>query len=184
MDQGDATLLAAAVAAVFSVVSLFVSAHFARQSDLRSTRRTALANDFTELGNKLYQLVALSVKMSQCKTDATFAATRTQADAVAKEIDQVRLKTRYPLWGLDSGFRTIKWMPVYIAHMKDQRTSARTKELLVLGTYLREAMDFAICHAYFHGQQPTIIQRARVQWRAYRLRGYFDDGRFSLDAPV
>ena len=184
MDQGDATLLAAVIAAVLSVVSLFVSAHFSRQSDLRSTRRNALASEFTDLGNKLYQLVALSVKMSQCKTDASFAATRTQADTVAKEIDQIRLKTRYPLWGLDSGFRTIKWMPVYIAHMKDQRTSERTKELLIRGTSLREAMDVAICHAYFHGQQPTIAQRARVKWRAYRLRGYFDDGKFSLDVPV
>ena len=184
MTQEDATLFAAVIAALFSIVSLFVSAHFSRLSDLRSTRRNALASDFTELGNKLYQLVALSVKMSQCKTDATFAATRSQADTIAKEIDQIRLKTRYPLWGMDSGFRTIKWMPVYIAHMKDQRTNKRTKELLRRGTSLREAMDIAICHAYFHGQQPTLIQRARVRWRAYRLRGYFDDGKFSLDVPA
>jgi hypothetical protein len=184
VTQEDATLLAALIAALFSIIALFVSAHFSRLSDLRSTRRNALSNDFTELGNKLYQLVALSVKMSQCKTDATFSTIRAQADTIAKEIDQIRLKTRYPLWGLDSGFRTIKWMPVYIAHMKDKRTDKRTKELLKRGTSLREAMDLAICHAYFHGQQPTLNQRVRVSWRAYRLRKYFDGGKFPIDVPA
>lgn len=184
MTQEDATLLAAVIAAVFSIIALFVSSHLARLSDLRTTRRNALSGDFTELGNKLYQLVALSVKMSQCKTDKNFAAIRTQADATAKEIDQIRLKTRYPLWGLDSGFRTIKWMPVYIAHMKDKRTDPRTKELLRLGTNLRESMDIAICHAYFHGQQPRLIQRYRVNFRAYRLRRYFDKGKFPVDTSA
>jgi len=180
MTQEDATLFAAVIAAVFSIIALFVSSHLARLSDLRTTRRNALSGDFTELGNRLYQLVALSVKMSQCKTDLSFAATRAQADAVAKEIDKIRLKTRYPLWGMDSGFRTIKWMPVYIAHMKDKRTDRRTKNLLALGTNLREAMDVAICHAYFHGQQPKLIQRYRVEFRAYRLRRYFNKGKFPV----
>lgn len=181
MNKEDATLLAAVIAAVFSIIALLVSAYLAKLSDQRSTRRSALVNDFTELGNKIYQLVALSVKMSQCKIDSTFAMIRSKADAVAKEIDQIRLKTRYPLWGLDTGFRTIKWMPIYIANMKNQRTSPRTKELLRRGTRLREAMDIAICHSYFYGQQPTFIQRTRVKWRAYRLRKYFDDSKVPVD---
>ena len=178
MDQGSAALIASLIAAIFSVVSLLVAAQISRQADLRSTRRIALAGEFTELGNKLYQLVALSVKMSQCKTDESFAKNREKANDIAKDIDQIRLKTRYPLWGLDPGFRTIKWMPNYIAHMKDKRTDKRTKKLLARGTSLREAMDISICHAYFHGQQPTLVQRLRVRWRAYRLRRFFDDGKF------
>jgi hypothetical protein len=181
VSREDVTFLAAVIAAVFSIVALFVAAHLAKLADQRSTRRNALVNDFTELGNKIYQLVALSVKMSQCKIDSTFATIRAQADSVAKEIDQIRLKTRYPLWGLDSGFRTIKWMPVYIANMKNQRSSPRTKELLRRGTRLRKAMDIAICHSFFFGQQPTFVQRTRVNWRAYRIRKYFDGSRIPLD---
>ena len=181
MNQGDATLLAAVIAAVLSLVTLLISAYLAKVSDFRITRRSALTSDFTKLGAKLYEIIALSVKMSQCKTDDSFASARSSADAVAREIDTLRLNTRYPLWGLDSGFRTIKWMPVYIAHMKDRLTEPRAKELLRLGTKLREAMDVAICQAYFRGQQPSIFERTRVNIRAYWLRRFFDTGKFPHD---
>ena len=131
----------------------------------------------SELGALLYELVALSKKMTQMKKEEKFEAVRKQADATAQKIDELRRKTRYALWGIDDGFRTIQWMPAYVAHNKDNRTDQKAAKLIELGTSLRKSMDAAIMHAYVYGSPPTKIQAAVVWVRARRLRKYFDDGK-------
>jgi hypothetical protein len=177
VSQTETALVVALIAAIASLSSLFLTGRATRLVEGRTTRRALLTNEFNELGHLLYRVVALSKKMADSGTDANFAAIRAKAEAASKEIDDLRLKCRYALWGLDDGFRTIKWMPVYIAHMKDNRKSIRTAKLIKLGTKLRHSMDKAICHSYFNGAPPTLPSRITVMYRAWRLRVYFDNGK-------
>ena len=177
VSQAETALLVALIAAGASLGSLFWTSRATRLVEGRTTRRALLNNEFNELGHLLYRVVALSKKMTDTGTDANFATIRTKAIAVSKEIDDLRLKCRYALWGLDDGFRTIKWMPVYIAHMKDNRKSLRANKLIKLGTKLRHSMDKAICHSYFNGAPPSFLSKLLVMYRAWRLRVYFDNGK-------
>jgi hypothetical protein len=177
MKAEQATLLAAVVAAGASLITLAITTIVARSADLRSARRSALVASFNELGGLLYSLVALSKKMTQVKSDAKFAEVRAQAEAVAERVDVLRRDTRYVLWGIDGGFRVIKWIPVYIAHFKQERTGPRADEIIKRGTKLRKAMDAAISNAYFSGTRPSLFHRLRVWWIARGIRTYFDEGK-------
>jgi len=177
VSQAETAILVALIAAVASVTSLFWTSRATRLVEGRTTRRALLTNEFNEIGHLLYKIVALSKKMADSGTDERFATIRVKAETTSKQIDDLRLKCRYALWGLDDGFRTIKWMPVYIAHMKDKRRSIRTATLVKLGTNLRHSMDKAICYSYFNGTLPSRISRAIVMYRAWRLRVYFDNGK-------
>lgn len=177
MAPEEVTLYAALIAAGVSVLTLIVTAVTNQSADLRSARRAAISASFSELGDLLYEVAALSMKMTQMKRDGKFDEIRKQAESTSEKIDCLRRKTRYPLWGIDDGFRAIQWLPVYMAHMKNDRSGDRAKIIMKKGTSLREAMDLAICHAYFTGEPPTHWQRLKVWWRARNLRKYFDEGK-------
>lgn len=177
MSQAETAILVALIAAGVSLVSLFWTSRTTQLVEGRATRRALLTNEFNEIGHLLYKIVALSKKMADSGTDEGFASIRLKAETASKQIDDLRLKCRYALWGLDDGFRTIKWMPVYIAHMKDKRKSMRTARLVKLGTNLRRSMDKAICYSYFNGTPPSRTSRAIVMYHAWRLRVYFDNGK-------
>lgn len=177
MTESEATLYAAIIAAGFSVITLIITAITNKSADLRTARRAAISASFSELGELLYEVAALSMKMTQMKRDEKFDEIRKQAEATSGKIDSLRRKTRYPLWGIDDGFRAIQWLPVYIAHMKNDRTGERAKKIMKMGTNLRKAIDVAICHAYFTGNPPTRWQSIKIWWLARCLRKYFDDGK-------
>jgi len=173
----EATLYAALIAAAISLITLVFTLKASRSTDLRAARRATLSTSFSELGALLYELVALSVKMKQMKNGDKFDEVRKKAEATSEKIDELRRKTRYPLWGLDGGLRTIRWVPVYIAHMKHERDSERARKIIELSTKLRETIDLAICHAYFTGKPPSKFQKLAVWWHARCLRKYFDGGK-------
>lgn len=173
----EATLYAALIAAAISLITLVFTLMASRSTDLRAARRATLSTSFSELGALLYELVALSVKMKQMKGSENFDEIRKRAESTSEKIDELRRKTRYPLWGLDGGLRTIRWVPVYIAHLKNERNGERAGKIIKLSTTLRETIDLAICHAYFTGKPPTHFQKLAVWWRARCLRKYFDSGK-------
>ncbi len=177
MSKDETALIVALIAAGVSLWSLFWTSRATQLVEGRTTRRALLTSEFNEIGHLLYRIVALSKNMADSGTNESFAAIRVKAMDASKQIDDLRLKFRYALWGLDDGFRTIKWMPVYIAHMKDNRKSKRTVKLIKLGTKLRRSMDKAICYSYFNGAPPSNISILMVSYRAWRLRGYFDSGK-------
>lgn len=177
MNQQEATLVVAVLAAVVSLLSLALTSRAARATEARAARRALLASTFTEIGSLLYELVALSKKMTQARNDETFEKTRNKGELTAQKIDELRRKTRYALWGIDDGFRTILWMPAYIGHNKKNRESENTAKIIKLGTLLRVSIDAAIMKSYETGSPPTIFHRLIVWHKAQRLRQRFADGK-------
>lgn len=176
MSNAEATVLAALIAAVVSLASAALSYGSAKAIDSKATHRGLIGQALNEIGALIYELVALSKKMTDMRTDENFSSVRGKADSAAHRLDELRRNHRYALWGVDDGFRTIKWMPIYVAHHKNERQSKRTKEIILLGTKLRRAMDSAIAKSYYTGRPPTLAARLHVKYRAWRLRKFFDDG--------
>lgn len=177
ISESEATLYAAVIAAIISLTSLIFTFVLNSSAELKAARRATLSSSFSELGALLYELVALSVRMKNMKTSENFDLARKKAEETSEKVDELRRKTRYPLWGLDGGLRTIRWVPVYIAHLKHERDGVRASKIIVLSTKLRESIDRAICYAYFTGRPPTITKKLIVWWRARCLRKYFDSSK-------
>ena len=72
MTREEATVLAAVIAATFSLTSAFISLIAARSADSKAARRGLLKEDLNEFGSALYEVVALSQKMTTRKTDGSF----------------------------------------------------------------------------------------------------------------
>ncbi len=176
LDQQVVTLVAALVAAFVSIFVAIITIINSQNIDQTVAGRTLLAKDLADLGNELYAVVALSKLMVNAQSDDSFASARLRADAAAKKLDELRRKNRYALWGIDDGFRTIQWCPVYIAHHKNDRHGERAKTIIEMSTALREAIDKIIMESYFSGKKPGVFRRWHIQRKSKSLREYFDAG--------
>ena len=65
-------------------------------------------------------------------------------------------------------------MPIYISHTKNTKDKERIKKILKYGTALRGALDKVIMHSYLSGNAPSWTTRIIVNYKAWRLRKYFD----------
>lgn len=176
MSSDTATLIAALIAATAATVSTLINILNSRSSAQRDAVRTLLAEEVSEIGNCLYQLVALSKRMTDAGTDEKFNELLRRANDVKDTLNKLRGKNRYALWGLDDGFRTIRWVHSYISHHRHTRSGAAASEIIRQSTSLRLALDKAIMDVYFSGRPPTLRRRIVVRWRAKKLRKFFDDG--------
>ncbi len=89
MTREEAILLAAGIAAVASVGGLFINAWSAFVSERRNAYRSSLQESFLELGQVLYEVMALSSKMRKSNSDEAFSAAREQAEQAAKKTDEL-----------------------------------------------------------------------------------------------
>lgn len=172
MTREGAILVAAGIAAIASVGGLFINAWAAFVTERRSAYRFSLQESFLELGQVLYEVMALSSKMRKSNSDEAFAAAREQAEEVAKQADELRRKLMYALWGIEDGVKQIVWVPTCMALLKNHRKGERAKGVLEKGTSLRMSLDKAVRHAYLSGKPPGLIDQAVVKWKARSLRIY------------
>jgi hypothetical protein len=179
MTAHEFTLYAAAIAAVASMASALLAYRAGKVLDRNSAHREVLAASMENMGDKLYELVAFSKKMTEAKSDEGFDSKRLEAEASAHDVDGLRRRLRYPLWGLDPGFRTLKWLPIYIAHYKKNREGTKAQRMISMATRLRRALDSAIVSSYYAGRPPGLVHQWRVRYHAWRLRRQFgqDDER-------
>jgi len=115
--------------------------------------------------------------MVTSKSASSFDNFRKLSDQQRNELNRLRSKLRYSLWGLDVGFLAIRSIPLYISHYKNTRPDPRADEIIRLGTKLRHAMDKAILSTYVSGLPPTTTACLRVQFWAWRLHRSFAKGR-------
>lgn len=172
MTREDAILIAAGIAAFASVVGLFVNTWSAFFTERRTAYRSSLQESFLELGQVLYEVMALSAKMRKSKSDQAFASARDEANKAAEKADKIRIKLMYALWGIEDGIKQIVWVSTCVALLKNHRDGERAKGIIKRGTNLRRALDNSVRHAYLSGRPPGIMDRAIVKWKSKKLRVY------------
>jgi len=177
LSREEAVIYAALIAAVVSLASAFISYVSSRSHEVTKASRSLLEKNFNLLGSLIYELMAYSTGMVKAKSDEQFDEKRKVASETIVAVDKLRRNARYSLWGLDKGLRTIQWMPNYIAHNKNGRNSDRVKKILKLGNELRDSIDKALMQAYFTNGRPRWRDKIRVDYKAWKLRRYFDNSK-------
>lgn len=173
MSREVAILLAASIAALASIVNLVLSWWSQQAIQRRMARRSYLEKMILELGEALHQVIARSaIRTKKAKGGQAHQTWRSRAEAAQDTLRQLRPKLRYPLWGLDSGIRTLSYIPDWIGHAESDKR--KVTALLKLGDSLRAALDKAICRAYLEGKAPTLWQRMRVRALTSRCQRTFN----------
>jgi hypothetical protein len=176
-DQAGATLIAAIVAASSALIGVFVNIYNGRVLPKREALRKVLETELNNIGSCLYLMVSLSQKMVDAKSQDSFLNFQKMAEEQRQELNKLRSKLRYSLWGLDQGLREIRSIPFYIGHYKNSRPNASANKLVRLATKLRVALDTAILLTYVSGTPPGRWSRLRIWFWGWRLRRCFTKGR-------
>jgi hypothetical protein len=108
VTEGNATAVAAVIAAVVSIITLVVSSLAASRSEIRAAHRQVLAPYLETLSENLYTIIAGVVVMrKRSLADQDVREWQTRAKGAGKQVDATRRKVRYFLPGLEEGLRQL-----------------------------------------------------------------------------
>ncbi len=172
MSAEIATLIAASLAAIVSIITLIWTLLSQRASEVRAARRQVIVADLKMIGKALHETLALSNIQLKCLSDATHKDKYKRAAEAARSLRDLRLEVRYSLWGLDEGLRVLTRLPDWIGHAKGSPDTA--SELFSLATALGDLLDGAIRKAYLYGSEPGFRQKAKVNREAAALRARYE----------
>lgn len=164
MDPGTATLIAAGIAALASVISAIFSA----RTDARQAVRSSVPPDrVEELSNELYRCTAGAHEVVRpVKTAEGRKARKTAAHGVGNQLNSIRPRVRIALRGLDDALRRLADVP----RMAANYDSAATAEPFLRETdKLRDLLDRVIETSVRRGRRPTWIQRRQVRRQVRRV---------------
>lgn len=171
LTKEEMTLLAAVIAAVVSLVTLLLNILTTRSAELRKVHRDVLTTHIHDLGDCLHQTIATSNIILKNKTDESVANWREKATSAKTRLKTLRIKLRYPLWGLDSSFKTISLLPDWIEHVRQYPEHSAV--VLKRGNALGQLLDRTIRKCYMRGRSPSWFEiqvanhRRRQLERAY-----------------
>ncbi len=170
MTTQEATLVAAVIAAIASVLKLF----FDRFAEGRTSTRQLLQPLIAEMGEAVYGVVATSSVLVEAETPKKFSSWYAKACREREKLQTVRPKLRYPLWGIDEGLRVLQRLPDWCSHARADKT--RASELLKHASRLRHIIDVTALRCYRGGRQPNIVERLQVRYHSWRCRRVFSKG--------
>lgn len=173
LSTEQATLAAAIVAAVVSLVTLLLNITTKRSAELRKAHRDVLANHLEELGQALHQTLATSHILLKNRSEESTANWREKAAEAKTKLKALRMKLRYPLWGLDSALKTISVLPDWTDHVRQH--PEHSSVLIKRGSALGEALDNTIRKCYLDGRSPNWVEIRRANLRRSALEKAYRD---------
>jgi hypothetical protein len=172
INAETATLAAATIAAIASLVGLGISTRAQWKAEHRIALRAIIQRDLSEVGQALHETMALSNLQLKDISDEIHKKRYKDAAEAAGKLKNVRLKVRYSLWGLDHGFRELTRLPDWIGHSR--RSPNDAIRIFNLADSLCKALDGSVRKAYLRGQPPCLVERKIVDYRTWRLRRCYE----------
>jgi hypothetical protein len=167
MSTQEYTLIAALIAAIVSIISLFVHLIAQHSAELRKAHRETLESFMHDLGESLYSTIATSDILLKAQSPPSIINWRKRADDAKTRLKELRAKLRYPLWGLDKALKTISRLPDWIEHARQSPNHARN--ILRAGVSLGRSLDSTIRKCYMYGRPPRLHERLIVKYKRWRL---------------
>lgn len=168
LTEATATVAAACIAAGTSILTLVLQFQVSRRAEFRASHRVVLQPYLEDLGKCLHETLAtVKVYLHRAKDGQSTAKWQEQAKSARDRLKVLRLKVRYPLWGIDDGLRVLTRLTDWIAHGKKNPDGAN--RLFDSAEALRKAVDAAIHWSYRHGRPPSLWHRKSVQLRAWKF---------------
>lgn len=172
MTSETATLIAAIIAAVVSIINLVGGASYRRNEEIRAAIRTAVAANVDSVGRLVHEVIALSFILAKANSDESHKEKHVKARQAADRLKAKRLDVRYSLWGLEEGLRTLTRVPDWVAHT---RGNTRHREpLLEAASELGALIDGAVRRTYLTGDAPNWLARWRISRKSTLVKKRFD----------
>ncbi len=122
IDKGIATLIAALVAAISSLMILFSK----KKAELREANRKSLENYTKDLSSSIHQLIATSNILLKAKTKDSQDNWKEKAEKAKDILKKIRPELTYSLWGIDSSLQTLTRLPDFTAYtLTDEKIAAK-----------------------------------------------------------
>lgn len=173
MSSQTATLVAASVSAVASILVFLGNLFGSRSSEARAAHRKILEPYLAALGRALHEVVASSVIAHHRVAGGQDAGTFGKSGLAAAEVlKSQRLEVKYSLRGIDDGLRTLSRLPNWAA---TYRGDASGDDLIADARALAAAVDDVIARSYSKGRPPTRSDRKRVSRRVAILRDTWEN---------
>jgi hypothetical protein len=153
LSRETVTLFAACIAALTSIVSIFVTLISNKSSEFRVSHRKTLEPVIYDLSEVTYSVIAVCVQMTRKSSDEKISEYLELAAIQKDKLELLRRKVRYVLYGLDEALKLISSSPRYITHLRSNSKDLSTYIELI--TSLRERVDEIIRNSYAKGKPPT-----------------------------
>lgn len=166
IDKGLATLIAASIAAIISVLTFLLTLYFNRKSEIRAARRKSLEEFIFDVADSIHQLIAISNIFLKNKTDESRANWSQKADKAKNTLKTLRPKIRYALWGLDKPIKVLTRLPDYTQYTLESEEIS--KKVVKRGSKLGDNLDNCIRKCYLNGRSPRFYERWRLEFLAWK----------------
>jgi len=170
VETTTATLIAAAIAAAASIITLVLRLSSDRSAEARRAYREGLGPVIQELGNALHMTVAcsvLSIRDQETSNRDYWESRKAHARAALRKL---RPQLRYQLWGMDDGLKAMICLPDWVTTNNERDYD----HLLNAATDLRRALDESIRRCYHGGRPPSLVERLVISYRVQKLRGVWE----------
>jgi ElaB/YqjD/DUF883 family membrane-anchored ribosome-binding protein len=164
MDQGLATLIAAIVAALASLLTLLT----AKPTEIRAANRKTLEAIIYDLSTSVHQLIATSNILLKNKSEESRDNWKEKAETAKKTLKEIRPKIRYALWGIDESLQTLTRLPDFTLYTLADIDVA--KKVVRRGSRLGDAIDKCIRDCYLNGRAPTFYERWTIKFLDWHFR--------------
>ncbi|KFF73558.1 hypothetical protein HX13_19060 [Chryseobacterium sp. P1-3] len=152
IDEGTATLAAAIIAAIFSLLTLLST----RPTEIRAANRKTLEAYIPDLSDTIHQLIAISNILLKNKTEESRGNWRQKAEDAKGKLKDIRPKIRYSLWGLEENILYLTRLPDFTLYTLDDIEVA--KKVVKRGTRLGDSLDNCIRKCYLNGRTPRFYE--------------------------
>lgn len=169
MDKPTATLIAAIIAAIASLISIFAN----KAAEFRAAHRRTLSDYIHDLSKTLHQIIATSKILTNYNTDENLKNWRGKAQEAKENLKKMRPELRYTLAGLDLGFRTSSRLPDWVEHARGY--PEYEKKLVEKGANISEALDGCIRRSYQKGRPPRFYEAWYVTFLSKKLDNYYSE---------
>jgi hypothetical protein len=178
LSKEEATLLAAGIAAVASVLKLIADVLSARGEATRAAHRATLEPYLAGLGKALHQVTAGVVLVHRrVKAGQEPGNAFQNAEQAAKSLKQLRLEVKYALAGADEALRILTRAPDWTATYKGDETG---DQYITQLQELSKLVDQVVARSYRKGRPPTWYERRRLGKLSAKTRKSWEQ-RFGRD---
>ena len=171
--MNNAVICAALITSFFAIVSSIGCLIYQYRLERQRIHRTLLEKYISQLGELNYSLLSCLKIYPQTRTDDTRKKYQKAMESTKDEINQIRLKLRYPLWGIIDEIRTLALTASWGQYYRDNQ--AQFNNFYALANKLREELDQAILDSYINGRPPCEKYINRVKNAATQVKKFRDD---------
>ena len=177
-----AVIWAALITSFFAIASSVVCLVYQHKLEQQKMHRALLEKYMSQLGELSYSLLSCLKIYPQTKTDTSRKRWQETLETTKIEINQIRLKLRYPLWGIIDEIKTLARTASWGQYYRDNKT--QFDKFYDLANKLRNELDQAILDSYINGRPPCEKYIKRVKNAARQVKKFHDDTKPSKIADV